>query len=199
MSLSSLATLISNSVATIERAVSDASKARHHQQTRYGGGSRPPPVSTHDVLEAVDLIVAACAELTAKVQDSTGFICKHALGVKSCEHDSSPFETLGFISLTGIACVRITQFNVSSAIRVAVEGHIPEILRPYGTDGLHINEIAEKCDANSNRLERILRLLVSHHIFTSPKRGWFANNRHSLALDTGKLAEELPKELCVWP
>lgn len=166
MSLSSLATLISNSVATIEKAVADASKSRQFQQSRHGSSSRPAPVTPHDVLEAVDLIVAACAELTAKVQDSTGFICKHALG-----------------------------FNVSSAIRVAVEGHIPEILRPHGTTGLHINQIAEKCDANSNRLERILRLLVSHHIFTSPKRGWFANNRHSLALDTGKLAEELPKEL----
>ncbi|KAH9813869.1 S-adenosyl-L-methionine-dependent methyltransferase [Melampsora americana] len=166
MSLSSLATLISNSVATIERAVADAAKSRQFQQSRHGSSSRPAPVTPHDVLEAVDLIVAACAELTAKVQDSTGFICKHALG-----------------------------FNVSSAIRVAVEGHIPEILRPHGTTGLHINQIAEKCDANSNRLERILRLLVSHHIFTSPKRGWFANNRHSLALDTGKVAEELPKEL----
>lgn len=81
MSLSSLATLISNSVATIERAVADASKSRQFQQSRHGSSSRPAPVTPHDVLEAVDLIVAACAELTAKVQDSTGFICKHALGV----------------------------------------------------------------------------------------------------------------------
>lgn len=114
----------------------------------------------------MDLIVAACAELISKVQDSTGFICKHALA-----------------------------FNVSSAIRVAVEGHIPEILREAGAQGMDIHDISSKCDANPNRLERVMRLLVSHHIFTSPKKHWFANNRHSLALDTGKSVEELPREL----
>ncbi|KAH9465583.1 hypothetical protein Pst134EA_013465 [Puccinia striiformis f. sp. tritici] len=162
MSLSSLADLISNSVKTIEKAVEESAKAQQNQ-SRY---ARAHPVTPYEVLEAVDLIVAACAELTSKVQDSTGFICKHALA-----------------------------FNVSSAIRVAVEGHIPEILRPAGTTGMDIQEISKKCDANPNRLERVMRLLVSHHIFTSPKKRWFANNRHSLALDTGKSAEELPREL----
>jgi len=162
MSLSSLANLITNSVQTIEKAVAESAKSQRNQ-SRY---ARAHPVTPYEVLEAVDLIVAACAELTSKVQDSTGFICKHALA-----------------------------FNVSSAIRVAVEGHIPEILRPAGASGMDIQEIARKCDANPNRLERVMRLLVSHHIFTSPKKRWFANNRHSLALDTGKSAEELPREL----
>jgi hypothetical protein len=62
---------------------------------------------------------------------------------------------------------------------------------------MDIQEIARRCDANPNRLERVMRLLASHHIFTSPKKRWFANNRHSLALDTGKSAEELPRELSV--
>jgi len=162
MSLSSLANLITNSVQTIEKAIAESAKSQRNQ-SRY---ARAHPVTPYEVLEAVDLIVAACAELTSKVQDSTGFICKHALA-----------------------------FNVSSAIRVAVEGHIPEILRPAGASGMDIQEIARKCDANPNRLERVMRLLVSHHIFTSPKKRWFANNRHSLALDTGKSAEELPREL----
>ncbi|KAH9813204.1 S-adenosyl-L-methionine-dependent methyltransferase [Melampsora americana] len=155
MSLSSLATLISNSVATIERAVADAAKSRQFQQSRHGSSSRPAPVTPHDVLEAVDLIVAACAELTAKVQDIQCLIC----------NPSSRRRTYS------------RNIETSWHHRIA-----------YQSD-------CRKCDANSQRLERILRLLVSHHIFTSPKRGWFANNRHSLALDTGKVAEELPKEL----
>jgi hypothetical protein len=77
MSLSSLADLISNSVQTIEKAVAESAKAQHNQ-SRY---ARAHPVTPYEVLEAVDLIVAACAELTSKVQDSTGFICKHALAV----------------------------------------------------------------------------------------------------------------------
>jgi hypothetical protein len=81
---------------------------------------------------------------------------------------------------------------------VAVEGHIPEILRPAGPTGMDIQDIALKCNTNPLRLERVLRLLVSHHIFTSPKKRWFANNCHSLALDIGKSAEELPRELFVF-
>ncbi|MBW0462092.1 hypothetical protein O181_001807 [Austropuccinia psidii MF-1] len=162
MSLSALANLISNSVMTIEKAIIESVKKTHHHHKNH----RFQPVTPYEVLEAVDLIVAACAELTSKVQDSTGFVCKLALG-----------------------------FNVSSAIRVAVEGHLPEILREAGPDGLDIKEIASRCDANPDRLQRIMRLLVSHHIFTSPKKGRFANNRHSLALDTGKPFQDLPREL----
>ncbi|CAH7684260.1 S-adenosyl-L-methionine-dependent methyltransferase [Phakopsora pachyrhizi] len=162
MSLSALADLISSSVRTIELAVAESAKSQKLQRA----SSKSHSVTPHEVLEAVDLIVAACAELTSKVQDSAGFICKHALG-----------------------------FNVSSAIRVAVEAHLPEILKPHGSQGLDVQEIARRCDANPNRIERIMRLLVSHHIFTSPSKGRFANNRHSLALDTGKPAEELTREL----
>ncbi|WAR53749.1 hypothetical protein PtB15_3B258 [Puccinia triticina] len=84
--------------------------------------SRAHPVTPYEVLEAVDLIVAACAEWTSKVQDSTGFICTHALA-----------------------------FNVSSAICTS------DRRRPHSRDS--------------------------------------QASRHSLALDTGKSAEELPREL----
>lgn len=79
MSLSSLAATISDRVATIELAAAEAAAARRAQTNT---AKRPPPPTPDSVLQAVDVIVNACAELIAKVQDSQAYIVKHALGVR---------------------------------------------------------------------------------------------------------------------
>ncbi|KAI5479078.1 S-adenosyl-L-methionine-dependent methyltransferase [Pseudohyphozyma bogoriensis] len=84
------------------------------------------------------------------------------------------------------------QFHVSSALRVVVEAHVVETLREAGKpEGLPVSKIAESSAIDPAKLERVLRLLAAHHIFSETTTGVFANNRTSIGLDTGRSVAEL--------
>ncbi|KAF8953241.1 O-methyltransferase [Flammula alnicola] len=115
-----------------------------------------------EVSEAVSHIVSAAAQLIAIVQPAPVTLMTTAI-----------------------------QVHVSSALRVAVDANVVEILREAGPQGLHVNKISEKNGINSGKLGRILRLLSSEHIFKEIAPDVFANNRISSALDTGKSYQEI--------
>ncbi|ORY66775.1 S-adenosyl-L-methionine-dependent methyltransferase [Leucosporidium creatinivorum] len=81
--------------------------------------------------------------------------------------------------------------HVVSSLRVAIEAHVVETIREAGGSGLHVKEIAKSSNINPEKLARILRLLAGNHIFTETAYETFANNRCSIAVDTGKSVAEL--------
>ncbi|KAF7304096.1 hypothetical protein MIND_00641100 [Mycena indigotica] len=82
-------------------------------------------------------------------------------------------------------------FYIASCLNVASELNVVEILKEYGTKGLHVNEIAARCKAEPGLLSRILRLLATHHVFREVTPDVFANNRISAVLDKGQSAADL--------
>ncbi|KDQ19530.1 hypothetical protein BOTBODRAFT_636425 [Botryobasidium botryosum FD-172 SS1] len=113
---------------------------------------------------AVVTLIAACRQLIASVMPPVAYAIETSLG-----------------------------FQHSAAVRVAIEAHVAEAVRPTGDKGMHINDIAKYSNINPDKLARILRLLATNHIFKEVSPNVFANNRMSLALDTGKDAEILAK------
>ncbi|KAL1742284.1 S-adenosyl-L-methionine-dependent methyltransferase [Schizophyllum fasciatum] len=104
-------------------------------------------------------------------------------------------ETVAAASVALAAAVGTPQYKVlrtanahtaSSALRVAIDGAVAEILRPAGAEGLPVNEIAAKNGLDAGKLGRILRKLASVHVFREVSPNVFANNRLSSVLDTGK-------------
>ncbi|KAJ3514444.1 hypothetical protein NLJ89_g2376 [Agrocybe chaxingu] len=83
--------------------------------------------------------------------------------------------------------------HTTSALRVAVETGIAELLREAGPEGLHIKVIGDRVGVDSDKLGRCLRFLSARHIFKEVSPDVFANNRHSAALDTGKAHEAIKK------
>ncbi|KAH7103685.1 O-methyltransferase [Auriculariales sp. MPI-PUGE-AT-0066] len=77
-------------------------------------------------------------------------------------------------------------FHVSSALRIAIECHVPEALREAGPQGLHVKDIAEGQAIPADKLARVLRILATKHILREVSPDVFAINRLSSLLDTGK-------------
>ncbi|KLO13212.1 S-adenosyl-L-methionine-dependent methyltransferase [Schizopora paradoxa] len=101
-----------------------------------------------------------------------------------------------------IQTIRMPQYSVihealshtnSSTLRVVTELNISEILKEAGPDGLHISEIAKKCNADPVRLCPIIRYLCGRWIFREVTPDVFTNNRLSSVLDKGKSVAELQK------
>ncbi|KLO13187.1 O-methyltransferase [Schizopora paradoxa] len=101
-----------------------------------------------------------------------------------------------------IQTIRSPQFSIvhealshitPSALRCVTEFNIPEILREAGPKGLHVSEIAKRCDADPVRLCPIIRYLCGHWIFREVTPDVFTNNRLSSVLDKGKSVDELQK------
>ncbi|KAI5117935.1 hypothetical protein M0805_009443 [Coniferiporia weirii] len=91
-----------------------------------------------------------------------------------------------------------TGYHLSAALRLVVEANVVEVIRARGTSldddsppALHASEIARLCGVDSRKLARILRLLATHHIFTEAAPDVFANNRLSIALDSGAPLEDI--------
>uniref|UniRef100_A0A0W0F268 Putative S-adenosyl-L-methionine-dependent methyltransferase n=1 Tax=Moniliophthora roreri TaxID=221103 RepID=A0A0W0F268_MONRR len=74
----------------------------------------------------------------------------------------------------------------SAALRVCIEGHVTEILREAGPEGLHVNQIAAINGLDAKKLARFLRYLASLHVYTELAPDVFANNRISSMMDTHK-------------
>ncbi|KAI0741765.1 hypothetical protein C8Q80DRAFT_154588 [Daedaleopsis nitida] len=127
------------------------------------------------VIKAADYIVSACGQLSNAVHD--------------------PFHTL----MEALCACHLT-----ASLQVLEAGHIAEILRDAGPDGLHIGEIARQVDrirAGSNGslskpldpswLGQIMRLLATHEWTREIRPDVFVNNRLSSFIDSGLTLEQL--------
>ncbi|OSC97017.1 S-adenosyl-L-methionine-dependent methyltransferase [Trametes coccinea BRFM310] len=131
-----------------------------------------------DVVNAVNLIVAACGQLATSVQ--------------------LPFYVLAESVHLG---------HITAALSFLEASHTVDILREAGSQGMHVVELARKIeevhlgkDATSAtgarrldpaKLSHILRLLATIHWMREVKPDVFANNRISSAIDSGKSSAEL--------
>ncbi|KAH8111778.1 S-adenosyl-L-methionine-dependent methyltransferase [Phellopilus nigrolimitatus] len=110
-----------------------------------------------NVQDAIGLIVAAASQLIATVQ--------------------SPPATL---------TISTFKFTLSAALGIAEAANIAEIIRPVGSKGMHVNDIAAKSNTDPKKLSRVLRYLATNHWFREVNPDIFAHNLLSSLLDTGK-------------
>ncbi|KAJ6525736.1 O-methyltransferase [Mycena capillaripes] len=75
---------------------------------------------------------------------------------------------------------------LSSALRTASISNVPDILASVGPQGSPLSDIAVKTGIDSSKLGRVLRPLVTRHIFKEVAPNVFANNRISSVLTTGQ-------------
>lgn len=125
------------------------------------GSSSEIATTSEDAVKAIDLIVAAAAQLTATVR--------------------APFNTLA----------EATQINLPAVLQFVITVHVPELLRAAGPNGLSAREIADKAGVDEQKLAHVLRYLATFHIFREVAPNVFANNRISSLLDTGNTFESI--------
>ncbi|KAF8181637.1 S-adenosyl-L-methionine-dependent methyltransferase [Pholiota molesta] len=159
--LRSLAALISDSISAIEQTCT----AKNVEIPSLNDPFSPQteaPLMDPAIAEAASIIIAAASQLIAMVRPA-------------------PMSLL----------TTSMQFHVSSALRVAVDTNVVEILREAGPQGLHVTEISARNNTDPSKLGRILRLLATEHILREVSPDVFANNRISSAADTGKEVKDL--------
>ncbi|KAF7291760.1 Methyltransf-2 domain-containing protein [Mycena chlorophos] len=76
---------------------------------------------------------------------------------------------------------------ISACLNAALELNVVELLRESGPDGMQ----RRARPIRGLSVPRVLRLLVTHHIFRELRTDVFANNRISAAFDKGKSSKEL--------
>ncbi|PBK89076.1 hypothetical protein ARMGADRAFT_1084165 [Armillaria gallica] len=84
----------------------------------------------------------------------------------------------------------IPRLHLSSALCVALEANVVEILRGH-PQGLHVRDIAAQNEMEPVKLGRVLRLLATHHIFNEMVPDTFRNNRISSMMETLKSVDEI--------
>ncbi|KAI0064272.1 O-methyltransferase [Artomyces pyxidatus] len=161
--LRALSEIIKNSIDRIERATAAKGLSLPSPQTPFTPESEAAR-SLPEVAEAGALIVSAATQLSTLVRPGPMTMFEMAM-----------------------------QFHVCTALRVAIEVHVPEILRDAGPKGLHVREIARQFNVDSRKLARILRLLATNHVFEEVDIDVFAQNRLSSILDSGKTIQSLLK------
>ncbi|KAA1468506.1 O-methyltransferase [Dentipellis sp. KUC8613] len=154
--LKALVKLLQSNVDRIEAATKSASLEFPSLQTTFSSQSEAAR-QLPDVAEASSQIVAAASQLIATVRPPTMTVFS-----------------------TGLS------FHIPSALRVAVETHVAEVLREAGSGGAHVKEIAKPANVDPYKLARILRILATHYIFVEVAPDVFANNIISSCLDSGK-------------
>jgi hypothetical protein len=156
--LKALSRLISQSIDAIEGTLQSRGQKFPSLSEPFSTESEASRMAA-DVLDECSVITAAAAQLVAAVRPPTA-----------------------------TAMFAITEYQISSALRSAIQMHIPEIVREAGPQGIHVNDIAAKIGVDSNKLARSLRLLAVNYIFVEVAPDVFAHNRISSVLDTGKPA-----------
>ncbi|KAI2638839.1 putative O-methyltransferase [Hypomontagnella submonticulosa] len=68
------------------------------------------------------------------------------------------------------------------ALHIAIEHDIAILLSEGGAEGVSVEELAKATKLEKSKLQRILRLLTTQHVFREVAPGRFANNRISQAL-----------------
>ncbi|EPQ54825.1 O-methyltransferase [Gloeophyllum trabeum ATCC 11539] len=84
-----------------------------------------------------------------------------------------------------------TSYLITACLRVTEQINAVELLRDFGAQGLHVNDIALYAGMEPTKLARVFRLLATHHIFREVQPNVFANNRISSVFDSGKDARWL--------
>ncbi|KIY67016.1 S-adenosyl-L-methionine-dependent methyltransferase [Cylindrobasidium torrendii FP15055 ss-10] len=79
----------------------------------------------------------------------------------------------------------------TSAIGLAEQYHLADVLAEAGPQGLHTRDIASKVGLETQSVERILRFLATRHIFKEVSPNVYVNNRISGLLQKNKPIEEL--------
>ncbi|KAF9471449.1 S-adenosyl-L-methionine-dependent methyltransferase [Pholiota conissans] len=159
--LRSLASLITDSISKIELACATKNVKLPSLDEPFSPQSEAPLMNP-EISEAASIIIAAASQLIATVRPAPMGLLTTAM-----------------------------QFHLSSALRVAVETNVVEILREAGPQGLHIDDISARNNTDPSKLGRVLRLLATEHIFKEVSPDVFANNRISSASDTGKPVKDL--------
>ncbi|KAJ7101321.1 O-methyltransferase [Mycena belliarum] len=158
-----LAELITQSVDTMERTYHDAGVASPSLDEPFDPSEAAAVLRKKpEMTQAVQIIVAAASQLIATVRDPVAVAFNSAYS-----------------------------FQVPACLAAASELNVVEILREGGSAGVHVRDIAAPSGASSDLLERILRLLATHHIFREVSVGVFANNRISSVLDKEKPSKAL--------
>lgn len=150
--LSALVTLIADATKIVEAHY----KATSKPYVPSLDDTEPHPLDSQiyppELRQAVQTIEAACAQLAATVSKPTRAVVNREM------------------EAFGPHCL-----NVAISLKVADElNNKPE--------GIHIDELASTLNVNSNKLGRIMRLLVTKHIFREVSHDVFANNRLSMKL-----------------
>ncbi|TCD65381.1 ich1-like protein [Steccherinum ochraceum] len=140
--------------------------------TKTKGEMEEELMNRPEVINAVNRIVAACAQLCASTQ--------------------RPFTTL---------CDASMSYHLPSCLRFLEASHTVEILRDAGPRGLHVKKLAHQISqryasgihkqVDPGTLSHILRLLATHHITREVRPDVFANNRLSSFMDSGKDVSDL--------
>ncbi|KAI0315782.1 S-adenosyl-L-methionine-dependent methyltransferase [Amylostereum chailletii] len=123
------------------------------------------PRAVPEIRDASALIASAAAQMIATVRPPPASVCTSAM-----------------------------LFSMPAALNVVSEAHVAEVLHNAGSKGMHISDIARPSGVDPDKLSRILRLLVTNHIFIEVSPDHFAHNRVSSVLDSGKSVDEILKD-----
>ncbi|KIY46447.1 S-adenosyl-L-methionine-dependent methyltransferase [Fistulina hepatica ATCC 64428] len=159
--LKALARLILESVDTIDKSCTESGLLFPRLDQPFSPSSEAAR-NLPGVSDASNIVVAAAAQLIAETRNPVASLASMSLGWTS-----------------------------STCMEVAEEGHIPEILREAGPQGLHVNDIAKINGMDAYKLSRFLRYLATSHIFNEVAPDVFSHNSLSSVMDTGKSVKEL--------
>ncbi|KAK6991926.1 S-adenosyl-L-methionine-dependent methyltransferase [Favolaschia claudopus] len=161
--LRSLANIIIRAVDSMERTYAQAGLPLPSLDKFYDPGEHAEALAQDpQVVAASKNMVAACAQISATVWNPRRVAINHAHA-----------------------------YQISSCLHTVSNFNVVEVLREAGENGASVNDIGETIGVDSGLIERILRLLATHHIFREVSPGVFANNRISSTLDKGKPSREL--------
>ncbi|KAL0961428.1 hypothetical protein HGRIS_006374 [Hohenbuehelia grisea] len=165
------------------------------------------------ILELSELICSSTSTLIQTCDDD-GFKLPHLHDVSSSRVDTEAFqrnpvakEAVNVILAAALQLVATlapastTVLNLatahfkSAALRVCLENNVTEALREAGPQGMHVNELAKRCNLDSDKLSRILRLLANDHVYREITPEVFTNTRLSMVLDTGKDLEDIQSDI----
>ncbi|KAK7012982.1 hypothetical protein R3P38DRAFT_3207582 [Favolaschia claudopus] len=155
--LRSLANIIIRAVDTMERIYAQAGLPLPSLDKFYDPGDHAEALAQDpQVVAASKKLVAACAQISATVWNPRRVVINHAHA-----------------------------YQISSCLHAISDLNVVEVLREAGEKGASVKDIGETIGVDSGLIERILRLLATHHIFREVSPGVFANNRISSTLDKG--------------
>ncbi|KZV88449.1 S-adenosyl-L-methionine-dependent methyltransferase [Exidia glandulosa HHB12029] len=156
--LRKLAAIINAALDTLERELAAESLEFPALDVPYDSTAPAERVLEREsAAHAVDLIVAASSQLCASVRKPT------------------------------ITTVELAwQHMLPAALRFLTAIDVVELLADAGAKGMHVQDIAQRADVDSEKLAHALRFCATYHVFTEVAPDVFANNRISSVLNKGK-------------
>ncbi|KAI4526448.1 S-adenosyl-L-methionine-dependent methyltransferase [Schizophyllum commune Loenen D] len=128
-------------------------------------------------------------------EEQTTFIADSAVVNAAYLANSAASQLAATLRPSGLLLYdRAASGYIASAMRIASDACVPEILRDAGAEGLHIKSIAAATWTDENILDRTLRFLCAHYVFQEISTDVFAHNRPSWLMDTGKPVREVAQD-----